>query len=889
MRRFFRRGRLDAERAREMQAHLDHYADDLIAAGYTRERARREARRRFGNPTVIREEIYRMNSMPVLEALLRDARYAQRMLRKAPGFALAAVVTLALGIGANAAVFSAVNALLFEPLPFPRPDRLALLEYHTRSPKGGDNRSVGANGRMWEAVRDHTSAVDAAVVGGTSGVNLVAGDSAAYVWQQRVSAGYFHVMGIPPMLGREFTRDEDRAGGSPVVILNYGLWQRVFNADRSVVGRPIRLRGETYTVIGVMPPSFPVTQRSSFQGGSSVDLWTPLKPSRSGEGGGTNYSVVVRLHDGVSWPEAQNDVHAASPAAFVNVPDGGVAELGLVTMQQGMTAEVREPLLMLWGAVAIVLLIACVNVAGLLLARGATRTREIATRMALGSGRGAVVRQLLVESALLALLGGGLGLVVAWGVLAGLGSLGADVFDLWQPLALNLRVLVVTVVVALGTSVVFGLLPAVQTSRLDVQAALAETGTRGVAGASNRWPRRILVVSEVALGVILLVSAGLLIRTFIHLRDLAPGFDESNLITASVSMQDARYRDAAAVARMFDDSVARLRAIPGVEDAAAGLGMPYSRLLNDGVRRVDGPVVDKPEDTTCTNVNWVTPRFFETFRIPIRAGRGIQPGDVDGAPLITVVNEAFVSRFYKDGQPIGRHIMTEGRTLQIVGVVGDTQQGNSGCRRGSGPISQTPCIYVAVAQLPSGFLNMIHVWFEPAWVVRSSLPAASLVPQIRQAIQQIDPELPVAHVKTIDDLRGEKLTSQRFMMWLVAGLGGIALVLAAVGIHGLIASSVNERTRELGIRLALGASARQAITAVVVPGLVLAVIGVALGAGAALAVARLLQSFVWGVTPSDPATFAGVVVVLLGIALVASLMPALRVLRLDPAITLRAE
>jgi putative ABC transport system permease protein len=889
MRRFFRRGRLDAERGREMQAHLDHFIDDLMAAGRTREQAQREARRRFGNPAAIREEIYDMNSVPILEPLVRDARYAFRMLRKTPGFTAVALVTLALGIGANTAVFSVVNALLFEPLPFPHPDRLALLEYHIRSPKGGDNRDTGANGRMWEAVRDQTSKIEAAVVGGTSGVNLVADESAAYVFQQRVSAGYFHVMGIPPMIGREFTADEDRAGGSSVVILNYELWKRVFGGNPSVVGRSIRLRGETYTVIGVMPADFPVTQRSSFQAGSAVDLWTPLKPSKGGEGSGINYGVVVRLKDGVSWAEAQNDVHAASSAAFVNVPEGGIAELGLQPMRDAMTAEVRQPLLLLWGAVGMVLLIACVNVAGLLIARGATRTREIATRMALGSGRRGVIRQLLVESAILALLGGGLGVFVAWGALTGIGSLGAEVFGLWQPLALNLRVLAVTIVVALGTSVVFGLIPAVQTSRLDVQAALAETGTRGVAGTSTRWPRRILVISQVALGVILLVGAGLLVRTFIHLRDLAPGFDESNLITASVSMQDARYRDAAAVAHLFDDSVARIRAIPGVQDAAAGLGMPYTRLLNDGIRRVDGPVIDKPEDATCGNVNWVTPRFFETLGIPIREGRGIQPGDLAGAPLVTVVNEAFVARYYKDGQAIGRHIATEGRTLEIVGVVGNTQQGNSGCGGRSGPIAQTPCIYVPVSQLTSGFLTVIHVWFEPSWIVRSSLPAASLVTQLRQAIQQVDPELPIAQIKTIDDLRGQKLTSQRFMMWLVAGLGLIALVLAGVGLQGLIASSVSERTRELGIRLALGATGRQVVLGVVRPGLTLAIVGVAIGGAGAVAAVRLLRSYLWGVQPTDPVTFAVVIGGLLAIAFLASLVPALRVLGLDPASTLRAE
>lgn len=826
----------------------------------------------------------------MLEPIIRDLRFAFRMLRKTPGFTLAAVVTLALGIGANAAVFSAVNALLFEPLPFPHPDRLALLEYHSHNPKTGDNRDIGATGRMWEAVRDHTSKVDASVVGGTSGVNLVADQHAAYVFQQRVSAGYFRVMGIPPMIGREFSRDEDRAGGAPVVILNYDLWKRAFGGDPAVVGRSIRLRGDAYTVIGVMPANFPVTQRSSFQGGSAVDLWTPLMPSSGpGEGSGTNYEVNLRLNDGVSWAEAQNDVHAASPFAFQHPPKDGYAEIGLVRMQDGMTAEVRQPLLMLWGAVGIVLLIACVNVAGLLLARGATRTREVATRMALGSGRGAVTRQLLVESAVLALLGGGLGLIVAWAALSALGALGAEVFELWQPLALNLRVLAATVAVALGTSVIFGLFPAIQTARLDVQAALAEGGARGVAGASNRWPRRLLVVGEVALGVILLVSAGLLIRTFVHLRDLVPGFDESNLIGASVSMQDAQYHDGPAVVRLFDDSVGRIRALPGVQKAAATLGMPYTRLLNDGIQRIDGPVIDKPDDFFCTNENWVTPGFFDALNVPVRAGRDIRPDDVAGAPLVAVVNDAFVSRYYKDGIVLGRHFRTEGHNLEIVGVVGNVQQANSGCSGSEGPIATPPIFYVPVAQMSSGFLNLIHVWFEPAWVVRSTLPASSLVPALRDAIRQVDPNLPIAQIRTIDDLRGAKLESQRFMAWLVAGLGLIALVLAGVGLHGLIASSVNERTRELGIRLALGATGRQAITAVVVPGLVLTMIGVALGTAGAFATARLLASFIWGVTPSDPVTFAGVIATLLVIALIASLIPALRVLRLDPAQTLRAE
>ena len=364
MRRFFRRGRLDAERAREMQAHLDHLVDDLIARGYPRDRALREARRRFGNPTAIREEIYQMNSVPIFEPFVRDLRYAFRMLRKTPGFTIAAVVTLALGIGANAAVFSAVNALLFEPLPFPHPDRLAIVGRHYRSAKSGEDHEIGSTGRMWFAVRDHATKVDAAVFGGTAGVNLVSAENVAYVQQQRVSAGYFRVLGIPPMIGREFSPEEDRPGGQPVVILSYDLWRRLFNGDPGAVGKPVTLRGETYAVIGVLPSDFLATDGGGrFDGGTGIDLWTPLKPKTTGEGGGTNYEVIARLRDGVSWTEAQNDLRGASPDAFVNVAPGDLAELEIVPMQAGMTAEIRSPLLMLWGAVGIVLMIACVNMA----------------------------------------------------------------------------------------------------------------------------------------------------------------------------------------------------------------------------------------------------------------------------------------------------------------------------------------------------------------------------------------------------------------------------------------------------------------------------------------------------------------------------------------------
>ena len=885
MRRFFRRGRLDSERLREMQAHLDHAVDDLIAAGYSRDRALTEARRRFGNPTTIREEIYDMNSVPVLEPIVRDARYALRMLRKTPGFTAIALLTLALGIGANTAVFSVVNALMLNPLPYPRADRLGLLEYHSKSPRG-EAGGAGSDAQMYFTVRDHAPSLDIAVVGQTSGVNMLAAENqVAYVQQQRVGAGYFRVLGIPPLMGREFTREDDEPGGPSVVILSYRLWSRTFNSDPNIVGKSIQLRGTTYSVVGVMPASFEVTQSYSFEGGSGVDLWTPLRPSTRGEGGGLNYGAILRLHDGVDWNQARSELLALSPQAFTlwKLKDDVVVTLGVVPMQEGMTADLKRPLLMLWGGVGIVLLIACVNIAGLLLARGTTRAREIVTRLALGSGRAAVMRQLLVESAVLGVLGGAGGLVVGWGALATLKGAGMDSLGLWRPIDLDWRVMLITMAIALVTSMVFGFAPAFQASRLDVQARLSEAGTRSVAGTANRWPRKVLVVSEVALAVVLLVSAGLLVRTFTFLLNRDPGFDTANVVTASVSLQDARYTDPARVNHLFDESLRRIRQIPGAQ-AGVALGLPYERLLNNGFSKAEDP----KEKTTISNQSYVTPGYFEALRVPVRAGRLFTDADAADAPKVAVVNESFVKRYYKDEYPVGRSLRTGDTEREIVGIVGDTQQGAAGWGN-FGPISPLPCIYIPAAQTSSGFLTLVHTWFQPSWAVRAPATIASLLPQLEKAIQGVDAQLPIAKIRTVSQVRDAKLSEQRFMMSLVSGLGVIALVLAAIGIHGLIASSVSERTRELGIRLALGATSRQVLRGVIRPGLALALTGVVIGSVGALGAVRLLRSFLWGVRPTDPLTFAVVIAGLLVVAFVATLIPALRILRLDPALTLRAE
>ncbi len=816
----------------------------------------------------------------MLEPVFRDVRYALRMLRKSPAFTAIALVTLAVGIGVNTAVFSVVNALLLKPLPYPEPDRLAAITTLFRSPRG-QNEQTSVDGKTFFAIHDNATTIQTAVSSGGlgGGVNLVAGGVAANVSQRRVSAGYFGVLGVGPLIGREFTADEDRSGGQAVAVLSHGLWTRVFGGDPNIVGRSITLRGEPHTVVGVMPGGFTT--------GTPTDVWTPLRPSTKGEGGGSNYGMIARLRDGATWQQANAEVaQLGSAAAREGLEPDVTAVCRLIPLQQGATSEIRQPLLMMWGAVGLVLLIACVNLAGLLLARSGMRTREIATRMALGSGRAAVIRQLLVESGVLALAGGILGIVVGWGVLVALKRLGADVFAIGYPIELDGRVLGATLLVALVTSVLFGLVPALHASRVNVQGALVESGTRAVAGGTGRWPRRLLVVGEVAMGVVLLVSAGLLVRTFVHLRNLDPGFDPSQVITASVSLQDARYEDAAKVERLFADTLLRIRQVPGVQAAGVSLGLPYTRLLNLGFRPLDGP--RDGNKGGITNLSYVTPGYVEALRIPVREGRSFTDSDVATAPLVAIVNEEFVKKYYR-GQPvIGRRIGVVGERT-IVGVVGNARATSSGFSGYGGPLVTPPIIYVPAAQTTAGFLKLVHTWFSPSWVVRASVPSETVASAIRQSIAAVDSTLPIARLESMSDVQAASLASQRFMMTLVVGLGAVALLLAAIGIHGLIATSVAERTRELGIRLALGASGGQVMRTVVLPGVLLATAGIAIGSAAAFAVVRLMQSFLWGVTPTDPITFVAVILTLLSVALVASVLPALRVLRLDPALTLRAE
>jgi predicted permease len=826
----------------------------------------------------------------MLDSLSRDVRYAVRVLRGAPAFTFTAVVTLMLVIGANAAVFSLADAILMRPLPFPHPERLGVLEVQGRSSKGEFTRG-SHDGTTWEVIRDGAPAIDVAVTAGGFGhdVNLVVGGSAASVSQARVGSGYFHVLGTEPLIGREFTRDDDRPAGRAVAVLSHGLWQRLFNGDPGALGRPILLRGEPYNVIGIMPRGFE-------NPGEPVDVWTPVRPSRTGEGGGTNFGVVARVKDGHTWSEAMAAMPPLDPEYFKRVtgddpPADFSGHFTLAPLQDTLVSEVRQPIVMLGGAVATVLLIACVNLAVLLLARGGSRAQEIATRMALGSGRGAVLRQLMIENVVLAIAGGLLGLFVASLGLEGLKALGGDTFEQWTRVTMNHRVLGVTMGLSVVTCLLFGLVPALQATRLDVRAALTEGGSRAVAGGSRQWTRRILVGAEVALGVVLLVVTGLLIRAFVNLQQIDPGFDPSQVVTASVSLQDARYKTSAKMNQLFDETVRRLEQTPGIDSAAVSLELPYRRLLNMGFRFMDEPADAK---SRIANVMYVTPDFFKTLRIPLRGGRTIREADASTAPPIVVVSEGFVTLQANGRDPVRRRLRLGGVEREIVGVVGDVRVTSSGfflTGMVKGPITSGPLIYLPAAQTSDGFLG-VHMWFSPMWSVRASSPAVADA-ALQRALGAVDPLLPLGRVRRMTDVQAAATSRQRLLMILVGTLGATAVLLAAIGIHGLIANSVQQRMREFGIRLALGATARQTIRDVALSGVALSLCGAVIGVGLSVVAVPLVESLVssdylWGVSGRDPWTYLGVAALLLLVSIVASLLPALRILKVDPAQTLRA-
>jgi predicted permease len=809
-------------------------------------------------------------------ALWSDARFGLRQLRKSPAFTLIVIGTLALCIGVNTAVFSVLDAVLLRSAPYPEPDRLALVVTASRG-GGAEDVNTSQTGALFEAVRDHIPGLDVAANGGAGGANFAANDHPEYIQQQRVSAGYFRVLGVAPEIGREFSSQEDVPEGVAVAILSHAFWQHALRGDPAALGRTISLRGEEYTVVGIMP--------RDFRTGSPVDVWTPLRPSRVGEGGGSNYEAIARLKPGVSWAQAGEQLRSLSQA--LNADPAFPREMKdfeerIIPLHAGETEDVRSEMLLTWAAVLMVLLIGCVNIAGLLLARSGTRAREIATRMALGASRAAIVRQLLMESVLMALGGGIVGIGVGGFALDWLKQLGAAKNQLWYPIELDARVLAMMLGVALLASLIFGLVPALVTSRLDIRSVLNQAG-RGIAGARRPWTRGALVTAQVALSLVLLISAGLTVRTLVWLNGLSPGFDTRNVLAAEASLQDARYQTTAAVDRLYTQSLERMRRVPGVQSAAVALTLPYERPLNDGFRTVDG--VDR--DPHSGEFVYATPTYFETLRIPFLAGRAFRDSDSPKTTHVVVVSQSFARKYFH-GDALGRHLRMGKEIGEIAGICGDVQQ-HSGLDRGEGPLSVEPTVYLPVSQLDDSFVQLVHTWFSPKWVIRTSGPSASLNARIQAAVAEVDPRLPIAHFRTVDELRNVQTGSQRYLAALFSILAGLALLLAAIGLYGLISQSVAQRRHEIGVRLALGATAGQTIAGVIRPAILLSIAGIGAGLGLSLVAVRFLRAMLWGVRQTDPVTFAATSAILLVVAALASVAPALRILRMDPSETLRSE
>ncbi len=810
--------------------------------------------------------------------------YAARQLRKTPAFTITVLATLALCIGANTAIYTIVDAIFLRPLSYPHPEQLVMATT-VFGKNGAFDVDTSQDGRQWELIRDHATFLDSAVYGSGNGVNLVAGGRVEYVQDQRVSANFFHVLGLPPLIGREFTRAEDVPNGPPVVILSHALWQRVFHSDPSIVGRSIDLRGAPYTVVGVMQPGFR-TLPGGPGGDVPPDVWTPLRPSRSGEGGGDNYGIIGRLKPGVSIAQANDELNSVLREALTEMrgrANGVSVEERAIPLQTGITYDLRSRIHLMWGAVVLVLIIGCVNIAGILMARSAARSREFATRLALGASRFRLISQLLTEAILLALAGGLIGLALGRLALAGLLRLSPGEFTLAGPVHLDLRVMTVMLILSLATSIAFGLLPAFEATAVDLRSALAEAG-RGSAGSRRQWKRQSLVFAEVALSVVLVVAAGLLIRTFTHIANAGPGFDPEHLVLASASLEDARYATPSAGARLFRESLQQIEQIPGVESAAVALSSPFSRPLNESVPQLNG----RPLPNGITEFTYATPGMFATLRMKLLGGRLFTDRDTAGSTRVAVVNEAFLRRYLHDkADPLGSTMKIENKDWQIIGVVNNVQEKN-GIGLG-GPIDQFPEVYVPVEQFPDGIFAMANVWFSPVWLVRTHGDDPALPQAMQRALASVDPRLPFSSFKTMSTVRSEALQQQRYQATIFSVFAGLAILLAALGLYGLIAQSVAQRTREMGIRLALGATTEGVIRTAAVPGVTLAFAGIACGTVLALFASRLLKGLIWGVANTDPTTFVGMALLLIAVAGLASIIPALRLARLDPAQTLRDE
>lgn len=808
------------------------------------------------------------------EEMFQDLRFGLRMLRKNPGFTFVAVITLALGIGANTAIFTVVNAVLLRPLPYPEPERIMAIG---RSFAANDVNPTSMPKFVFWREQSQSFEAMAAYRSIGSGVNLAGGNEPEYIPGLRVSVDFFRVLGVGPATGRSFTAEEDSPGGEQVAMLSDGLWRRRFGADAGMIGKTISLNSESYTVIGIMPPDFQFT--------TAADVIVPLRPVFNGDSG-SNYRVLGRLKSGVSREQAAAEMklilekfRAAYPKQMLFKDES----INVIGYRESLTAKISSLLLILLGAVSFVLLIACANVANLQLTRSAVRGKEIAIRMALGAGWQRIVRQLLTEGLVLSLIGGAAGLLlVLWGIDFLTALIPEGMIPRAKEIRLDAGVFVFTFISAILTGLVFGLAPALQATRVDVNHALKEGGRTGAAVTGRSWLRNALIITEVALSLVLLIGAFLMIRTFANLHQVELGFDPRNILTFQVALSGPKYDTTVETAEFYRRSLERIRSLPGVEAAAVTSSLPLAGYYNLPLE-FEG----QPDNIASVETRIITPEFFRVLKLRAKQGREFAGTDTESSDGVVIINEAFARQYLSNMDPLRQRLIVarmhgDSRIRQIVGVVNDVKQMSL---RTPAP----PMIFIPVTQVPDKVMLLTAGTVPVRFAVRTAGEPLSLSTAVQQEMRYIDPLLPVTNIGSMEEILSHSVAHEQFNMSLFGIFAAIGLILAAVGIYGVMAYSVSIRTHEIGVRMALGAGTGDVLRLVLGQGMKLALAGIGLGIIAALALTRVLTTLLYGVSPTDIQTFAGVSLLLMVVALLACIVPARRAMKVEPIVALKYE
>jgi len=823
-----------------------------------------------------------------MNALIRDIRYALRALAKNPGFAIAAILSLSIGIGANTSIFSITSALLLRPLPYKDPGRLVIL-WNT-SPGLGITQDWFSTAQYFDIKNNHSGFEDAAIAYGTND-NLTGNGDPERIGTIRVSSNLLPMLGYRAAMGRLFLPDEDLAGHNPTAILSYGTWTRRFGSDPQILGKKIAINGTPREVVGILPKSFSLPREVmptlyGAENQAEILLPFPMKPDAAQNRDHEDYNIIGKLRPGVSAAQAQAEMNTLTarlrqdhPKEYP--PNGGLT-FAIVPLQDQVVGDARRTLIILLGAVAFVLLIACANVANLLLSRAVARRKEIAVRTALGASARRIIRQLLTESILLALCGGVLGIVFAILSVHWIHVLGPKSVPRLTDIGVDRTALLFTLSLSVVSGILFGLAPALRIARLDMHAALSD-GTRGSAGTGAVWGRgnnlrRLFVVSELALSVVLLIGAGLLIRSFASLENVAPGFNPRGVLTLELTTSGLRYKDRATVLATYRQLNVRLERIPGVSAAGAVTSLPLSEMFAWGPITIEGRTPPPGENFINADERIVSGHYFDAMQIPLRQGRFFNDLDTPDTQKVAIIDEYFAQQYWPREDPLGKRIRSGGLDskepwITIVGVVGRVKQD---------ALDSDPRIafYFPHSQYTTQAMNV---------VLRSNVAPAALTSAIKKEIHELDPDLPLYNVRTMDDRVQESLARRRFSMVMLALFAALALALATIGIYGVMAYMVNQGTREIGIRLALGATQKNILHLIVRQGMILALTGVAIGLAGAFALTRLMRSLLFGVRSTDPPTFVGIAALLSLIALLASYIPARRAARIDPMVSLRCE